>query len=128
MNLVDDFDESTLPEVEEDINLFDANEDDTPVVKLLNSLLIRGYNPSASDIHIEPFEDKLHVRMRIDGMLVDYLDLNKNIQAALIVRIKILSNMDIAEKRLPQDGHFMGVIDGVELNIRVSVIPTIFGE
>lgn len=102
--------------------------DDTPVVKLLNSLLIRGYNTSASDIHIEPFEEKLHVRMRIDGMLVDYLDLNKNIQAALIVRIKILSNMDIAEKRLPQDGHFMGVIDGVELNIRVSVIPTIFGE
>ena len=103
LNLVDDIDESTLPEVEEDLNLFDANEDDTPVVKL-------------------------HVRMRIDGMLVDYLDLNKNIQAALIVRIKILSNMDIAEKRLPQDGHFMGVIDGVELNIRVSVIPTIFGE
>lgn len=128
LNLVDDIDESTLPEVEEDLNLFDANEDDTPVVKLLNSLLIRGYNTSASDIHIEPFEDKLHVRMRIDGMLVDYLDLNKNIQAALIVRIKILSNMDIAEKRLPQDGHFMGVIDGVELNIRVSVIPTIFGE
>lgn len=128
LNLVDDIDESTLPEVEEDLNLFDANEDDTPVVKLLNSLLIRGYNNSASDIHIEPFEEKLHVRMRIDGMLVDYLDLNKNIQAALIVRIKILSNMDIAEKRLPQDGHFMGVIDGVELNIRVSVIPTIFGE
>ena len=128
LNLVDDIDESTLPEVEEDLNLFDANEDDTPVVKLLNSLLIRGYNTSASDIHIEPFEEKLHVRMRIDGMLVDYLDLNKNIQAALIVRIKILSNMDIAEKRLPQDGHFMGVIDGVELNIRVSVIPTIFGE
>ena len=128
LNLVDDIDESTLPEVEEDLNLFDANEDDTPVVKLLNSLLIRGYNNSASDIHIEPFEEKLHVRMRIDGMLVDYLDLNKNIQAALTVRIKILSNMDIAEKRLPQDGHFMGVIDGVELNIRVSVIPTIFGE
>lgn len=79
-------------------------------------------------IDLEKEKDKLHVRMRIDGMLVDYLDLNKNIQAALIVRIKILSNMDIAEKRLPQDGHFMGVIDGVELNIRVSVIPTIFGE
>lgn len=71
LNLVDEIDESTLPEVEEDLNLFDANEDDTPVVKLLNSLLIRGYNTSASDIHIEPFEDKLHVRMRIDGMLVD---------------------------------------------------------
>ncbi|MBS6797127.1 MAG: Flp pilus assembly complex ATPase component TadA [Coprobacillus sp.] len=100
LNLVDDIDESTLPEVEEDLNLFDANEDDTPVVKLLNSLLIRGYNTSASDIHIEPFEEKLHVRMRIDGMLVDYLDLNKNIQAALIVRIKILSNMDIFGEKI----------------------------
>ena len=128
LNLVDDLDDNVLPGVEEDLDLFNAEEDDTPVVKLLNSLLIRGYNNSASDIHIEPFEDKMRVRMRIDGMLVDYLDLNKNIQAALIVRVKILSNMDIAEKRIPQDGHFMGVIDGVELNMRVSVIPTIFGE
>lgn len=128
LNLVDDLDDNTLPDMEEELDLFNAEEDDTPVVKLLNSLLIRGYNNSASDIHIEPFEDKMRVRMRIDGMLVDYLDLNKNIQAALIVRVKILSNMDIAEKRIPQDGHFMGVIDGVELNMRVSVIPTIFGE
>lgn len=128
LNLVDDLDDNVLPGVEEDLDLFNAEEDDTPVVKLLNSLLIRGYNNSASDIHIEPFEDKMRVRMRIDGMLVDYLDLNKNIQAALIVRVKILSNMDITEKRIPQDGHFMGVIDGVELNMRVSVIPTIFGE
>ena len=129
LNLVDDLDDdNALPDMEEELDLFNAEEDDTPVVKLLNSLLIRGYNNSASDIHIEPFEDKMRVRMRIDGMLVDYIDLNKNIQAALIVRVKILSNMDIAEKRIPQDGHFMGVIDGVELNMRVSVIPTIFGE
>ena len=128
LNLVDNLDDNLINDVEDDLDLFNAQEDDTPVVKLLNSLLIRGYNNNASDIHIEPFENKLHVRMRIDGMLVDYLDLNKNIQAALIVRVKILSNMDIAEKRVPQDGHFMGVIDGVELNMRVSVIPTIFGE
>lgn len=128
LNLVDNLDDDLINNVEDDLDLFNAQEDDTPVVKLLNSLLIRGYNNNASDIHIEPFENKLHVRMRIDGMLVDYLDLNKNVQAALIVRVKILSNMDIAEKRVPQDGHFMGVIDGVELNMRVSVIPTIFGE
>ncbi len=128
LNLVDNLDDDLINDVEDDLDLFNAQEDDTPVVKLLNSLLIRGYNNNASDIHIEPFENKLHVRMRIDGMLVDYLDLNKNIQAALIVRVKILSNMDIAEKRVPQDGHFMGVIDGIELNMRVSVIPTIFGE
>ncbi len=127
LDLIDNLDEQPVEE-EDDLDLFDAQEDDTPVVKLLNSLLLRGYNNSASDIHIEPFEDNVHVRMRIDGMLVDYLDLNKNIQAALTVRIKILSNMDIAEKRNPQDGHFIGKINGIEMNIRVSVIPTIFGE
>ncbi len=127
LDLIDNLDDQPVEE-EDDLDLFDAQEDDTPVVKLLNSLLLRGYNNSASDIHIEPFEDNVHVRMRIDGMLVDYLDLNKNIQAALTVRIKILSNMDIAEKRNPQDGHFIGKINGIEMNIRVSVIPTIFGE
>ena len=66
--------------------------------------------------------------MRVDGMLVDYLTLQKNIQNSLIVRIKILSNLDIAEKRLPQDGHFVGRVEGLELNMRVSVIPTVFGE
>ena len=95
LDLIDNLDDQPVEE-EDDLDLFDAQEDDTPVVKLLNSLLLRGYNNSASDIHIEPFEDNVHVRMRIDGMLVDYLDLNKNIQAALTVRIKILSNMDIA--------------------------------
>ena len=127
LDLIDNLDDQPVEE-EDDLDLFDAQEDDTPVVKLLNSLLLRGYNNSASDIHIEPFEDNVHVRMRIDGMLVDYLDLNKNIQAALTVRIKILSNMDIAEKRNPQDGHFIGKINGIEMYIRVSVIPTIFGE
>ena len=126
LNLVDDIDESTLPEVEEDLNLFDANEDDTPVVKLLNSLLIRGYNTSASDIHIEPFEDKLHVRMRIDGMLVDYLDLNKNIQAALIVGEKIvmrylnsnstidrLSTFGMTEENFKKVNHMMSMPHGI---------------
>ena len=108
--------------------LFDADEDDTPVVKLFSSLLSRGYNSNASDIHIEPFEDKTMVRMRIDGMIVDYVQLAKNLHQSLIVRIKIMSNMDIAEKRLPQDGHFLTTVDGVKMNLRVSVIPTVYGE
>ncbi len=120
---------SNVQKVNDDIlDLFDANEDDTPVVKLFNSLVSRGYTNNASDIHIEPFEDEILVRMRIDGMIVDFLKLNKSLLDSLVVRIKILSNLDIAEKRVPQDGHFVGVIDGIEINARVSVIPTIFGE
>ncbi|MGI5891669.1 MAG: GspE/PulE family protein [Bacillota bacterium] len=99
-----------------------------PVVKLLNSLLMRGYSANASDIHIEPFEDIMLVRMRIDGMLVDYIKLAINLHSSLIARIKIVANMDIAEKRLPQDGHFKTDIEGVEMNVRVSVIPTVYGE
>lgn len=120
---------SNVQKVNDDIlDLFDANEDDTPVVKLFNSLVSRGYTNNASDIHIEPFEDEILVRMRIDGMIVDFLKLNKSLLDSLVVRIKILSNLDIAEKRIPQDGHFVGVIDGIEINARVSIIPTIFGE
>ena len=95
----------------DDTELYNSEEDDTPVVKLFNSLLTRGYNANASDIHIEPFEDKTMVRMRIDGMIVDYVQLAKNLHQSLIVRIKIVSNMDIAEKRVPQDGHFLTTIE-----------------
>ena len=108
--------------------LFNSETDDTPIVKLFNSLLSRGYNQNASDIHIEAYEDKTMVRMRIDGMIVDYVQLAKNLHASLIVRIKIMANMDIAEKRLPQDGHFVTTIDGVKMNLRVSIIPTSYGE
>ena len=108
--------------------LFDSETDDTPIVKLFNSLLSRGYNSNASDIHIEAYEDKTMVRMRIDGMIVDYVQLAKNLHASLIVRIKIMANMDIAEKRLPQDGHFVTTVDGIKMNLRVSIIPTSFGE
>lgn len=108
--------------------LFDAEEDETPVVKLLNSLLSRGYNASASDIHIEPFDDKTMVRMRVDGQIIDYVTLAKNLHTSLIVRIKIVANLDIAEKRVPQDGHFVTKIGDVEMNLRVSLIPTVYGE
>lgn len=102
--------------------------DQTPVVKLLNSFLIRGYKNNASDIHIEPREKRLVVRMRIDGQLVEYASLDKNLHPPMAARAKILSGMDIAEKRLPQDGHFKTVIYGLEMNIRTSTVPTIYGE
>lgn len=106
----------------------DEGDDDAPIIKLVQSLLIRGYNTGASDIHIEPFEDKTTVRMRVDGTIVDYITLQSSIHQSVIARIKIMSNLDIAERRVPQDGHFKTKIDGDNVNIRTSVIPTVFGE
>ncbi len=103
-------------------------DDETPIINLLNSLLKRAYSVNSSDIHIEPFEDKSIVRMRIDGAMVDYVTLQKGLHASLIARIKIISELDIAERRVPQDGHFRVNIEGQYINIRVSVLPTVFGE
>lgn len=105
-----------------------TNEGDAPIVNLVNSVLLKGHNAGASDIHIEPFEEETLVRMRIDGLIVDYLKLSNTLHQSLIARIKILSNLDIAERRVPQDGHFRVRIDGVEMNIRTSSIPTVYGE
>ncbi len=110
-----------------DINIEDA-EDDTPIINLLNSLIVRAYNTNVSDIHIEPFENFTTVRMRMDGVIQDYMTVQKNIHSSLIARIKILGDMDIAERRIPQDGHFRSMVDGTPINIRASVIPTVFGE
>lgn len=101
---------------------------DTPIINLLNSLIQRAYSAYASDIHIEPFEDKTNVRMRIDGTIVDYVTLRTSVHNSLIARIKILAELDIAERRAPQDGHFKVKQPDGYLNIRVSVIPTVFGE
>lgn len=116
-----------LPEIDE-INTVEMGDDSTPVVNLLNSLMMRGYNNGASDLHFEPFDKKSKVRMRVDGALIDYADIPKNVHPALIVRLKIMSNLDIAEKRKPQDGHFRVNIEGVDLNVRINVVPTVYGE
>lgn len=118
---------SSMTEVVEEIKI-EEGDDDTPIIKLLNSLVHRAYNTTASDIHIEPFEDKTLVRMRVDGAIIDYVTLQRFVHNSLIVRIKILSELDIAERRIPQDGHFRIKIEGQDVNIRVSVIPTVFGE
>ncbi|MCL2529707.1 MAG: Flp pilus assembly complex ATPase component TadA [Coriobacteriia bacterium] len=118
---------ATLPEIDE-LSSTDIGDDTTPVVNLLNSLIIRSYAAGASDLHIEPFADNCRVRMRVDGALIQYAEIPRNVHPALIVRLKIMSNLDIAEKRLPQDGHFRLMLEGVDLNVRLSVIPTVFGE
>lgn len=111
-----------------DEEIFDSEADDTPVVKLLNSLLTNGFNSNVSDIHIEPFDKETIVRMRIDGMLIESMKLQKNIHNALVVRTKILANLDISEKRIPQDGHFVVTINNDRMNLRVSIVPTVHGE
>lgn len=112
----------------DEFDIEEEGDDDTPIINLLSRLIDRAYNTNASDIHIEPFEDKTTVRMRIDGVIVEFVTLQKNLHASLIARIKILGNMDIAERRVPQDGHFRMRVAGEYVNIRVSVIPTVFGE
>lgn len=102
--------------------------DDTPIINLVNSLLDKAYADNVSDIHIEPFEKNTMVRMRIDGAMVEYVTLQKNIHASLIARIKIMGELDIAERRVPQDGHFRVRIRNQIVNVRVSLIPTTFGE
>lgn len=104
----------------------DANE--TPVIALLDSLIRHASSMDASDIHIEPFENITRIRMRVDGVINDFVTIQKNIHESLIARIKILAEMDIAEKRIPQDGHFRFPIDKTVINLRASVIPTVFGE
>jgi type IV pilus assembly protein PilB len=120
---------STMPEAPsvKELEQADAG-DDVPIVKFLNSLLVHGYTTHVSDIHIEPFETKTAVRLRTDGLLIDYLQLSNTINKQLIARIKIMSGLDIAERRVPQDGHFRNFIDGYDINCRVSILPTVFGE
>jgi general secretion pathway protein E len=102
--------------------------EDAPIIRLLNAILQQAVKERASDIHIEPYEKELDVRLRVDGILHRVLTPPKIIQDALISRIKIMSNLDIAEKRLPQDGRIRLLIGGRDIDIRVSVIPTTFGE
>jgi type IV pilus assembly protein PilB len=99
-----------------------------PVVRLVNLTLVQALNDSASDIHIEPEEDIIKVRYRIDGILHDRTALPKYLQSAIISRLKILSNLNIAERRGPQDGRFQMKMESRSIDIRVSIVPTIYGE
>ncbi len=102
--------------------------DDAPIIGIVNSLFSQAVRERASDIHIEPQEKKLRVRFRIDGVLREVASFTRDIQAAIISRIKIIGGMDISEKRLPQDGRIKIAEAGREIDIRVSTLPTILGE
>lgn len=103
-------------------------EDDAPVIRMVNSILQQAVQGLASDIHIEPLEHEVRVRFRIDGDLLEVLNLPKKSFPAIVSRIKIMGNLDISEKRVPQDGRTRMVIDGREIDFRISSLPSIHGE
>ncbi|MFH1692062.1 MAG: ATPase, T2SS/T4P/T4SS family [Candidatus Omnitrophota bacterium] len=105
-----------------------ARAEEAPVVKLVDLILKQAIDERASDVHIEPFKEKISLRYRIDGVLHEIPPPAKHLQLPIISRIKILSKLDIAEKRLPQDGGFTVRIEGRAIDLRVSVMPTVYGE
>ncbi len=106
----------------------DETVETAPAAKIVQSLFKRAVREKASDIHIEPYEDQVVVRFRVDGILRQVISLPKEIHPAIISRVKILSNLKIDETRLPQDGRFQTVIDGAEVDFRISSLPTVNGE
>ena len=115
---------------DEDVSASDLRKlaEDVPVVRIVDTLLKHAFLQRASDIHIEPAENELLVRYRIDGILHDAMVLPKNTAASITARIKVLSNLKLDEKRLPQDGRFKVEISGEKVSLRVSTLPTYFGE
>jgi general secretion pathway protein E len=121
----DDFNVSEFLQTGSDIL---TSEESAPIIKFVNSLFYQALKKRASDIHIETHEFKSEIRYRIDGVLEKHIELDKNIMALVISRIKVISNLDISEKRIPQDGRTQIKIAKKTLDIRVSVLPTFYGE
>jgi general secretion pathway protein E len=113
--------------LQEPVDLLDS-EDEAPIIRLVNSLLFRAVKDRASDIHVEPYEKEVSVRFRIDGNLYDILKVPKRLQNSVSSRIKLLGSLNIAEKRLPQDGRIRIKIAGKDIDLRLSTIPTAHGE
>ncbi len=111
-----------------DLKKLEGIADEPVVIKLVNLIVMKAIKMRASDIHIEPEEEALKMRFRVDGILYEEPDLPKHLQSAIISRIKIKANLDIAERRVPQDGRFTLKMEGKEVDIRVSCMPTIYGE
>ena len=109
-------------------NQLDDGASSAPTIRLVNSIIERAINERASDIHLEPRESNLHVRMRIDGIMQEILTVPKDLQASVIARWKIMSGLDIAERRIPQDGRFNVRIKEKDIDLRVSTLPTVYGE
>jgi type IV pilus assembly protein PilB len=125
--------EAEVQEVKEnrqeiDLDQMAADSEDAPVIKIVNLILVQALKEKASDIHIEPFEKQLKLRYRVDGNLVEASSPPKALQLPIASRLKILAGLDIAERRLPQDGRFRIRVSGKEVDLRVSILPTVNGE
>ena len=125
--------EGAITEIEEeeegaDVQQLQQLAEQAPVVKLLNLVLMEAIKNRASDIHFEPFEDQFKIRYRVDGALYEMVPTPKHLSLALTSRIKVMSNLDIAERRLPQDGRIQLNMGGREVDLRISTLPTVFGE
>lgn len=131
MEGIDEFEtddlQSLVAEVDETQDLLDS-QDDAPIIKLLNAIFSQAIRTNASDIHIEPFENQLRVRFRIDGQLKTVLTPKPALSSMLVSRIKVMAKLDIAEKRLPQDGRIALKLGGRAVDLRVSTIPSSYGE
>jgi type IV pilus assembly protein PilB len=120
----------TVTETLEEVSLdqLAASSGEAPVIKLANLIIVQAIKDRASDIHLEPFEKSMRLRYRVDGVLIDATPPPKQLQLALASRFKIMSSLDIAERRLPQDGRMRVKVSGKDFDLRVSVLPTVHGE
>src|SRR5271170_5003318 len=120
----------SIKEGVEEVNLdkLAASSEEAPVIKLANLMIVQAIKDRASDIHLEPFEKSMRLRYRVDGVLTDATPPPKQMQLALASRFKIMSSLDIAERRLPQDGRMRVKVSGKDFDLRVSVMPTVHGE
>lgn len=126
--IVDELDEVTDAGATEDIDRLRDLASEAPVIRLVNLLIVNAIEARASDIHIEPFRNRLIVRYRVDGILVPANEPPARLRAAVVSRIKIMARLNIAERRLPQDGRIRFTFRGRELDLRVSTMPTMYGE
>ena len=117
-----------IQEETEEERLRKEDVENAPIVQLVNSVIEQAARQRASDIHIEPFETSIRVRYRVDGVLREVIEYDRSLLGAIIARLKIMSGMDISEKRKPQDGRITIIVDGREYDIRVSILPTVYGE
>ncbi len=127
--VLEEFEETYLPSSIEDLDDDDLSDvNSAPVVKLVNSIIRQAIRMKASDIHIEPLENNIRIRYRIDGDLQEIMRLSNKSIMAIVTRAKIMSKMDIAERRVPQDGRIETELDGRDIDMRISTLPTVYGE
>jgi type IV pilus assembly protein PilB len=120
----------TVKEVADEVNLdqLSASVEEGPVIKLANLVIVQAIKDRASDVHVEPFDRSVRLRYRVDGVLIDRMPPPKNLQIPFMSRLKIMSNLDIAERRLPQDGRMRVKVNNRDYDLRVSFLPTVHGE